>query len=158
MGSLWRRMDATAMTGTLPRWPTHLDSYGGCGTSVYALWPRRTEEPMIVCAAGLDVHAVLSEEPVGPAAAWHPAFPDLDDDIDVSLRSDCLIGHLLLGTTGATWALRDPTTDPAASMHEAFASFWHATEDDLTGAGRHVIDEISASYGRPPVLLTVQDT
>ncbi|HWU07357.1 MAG TPA: hypothetical protein VN520_13425 [Streptomyces sp.] len=159
MGSLWRRMDATAMTGTLIRWPTHLDSYGGCGTSVYALWPRRTEEPMIVCAAGLDVHAVLTEEPVGPAPAWHQAFPDLDDDdTDVSSRSDCLIGHLLLGTTGATWALRDPAADPKAPMHEAFSGFWHATEEDLSGAGRQVIDALSASYGRRPVLLTVQDT
>ncbi|MFE3629523.1 hypothetical protein [Streptomyces goshikiensis] len=114
---------------------------------------------MIVCSAGLDVHAVLTEELIGPSPAWHHAFPDLDDDdIDVSSRSGCLIGHLLLGTTGVTWALRDPATDPAASMHEAFAGFWHATDDDLTDAGRHVIDAISASYGRPPVLLTVQDT
>ncbi|MGW0670664.1 hypothetical protein [Streptomyces sp. NPDC002746] len=147
------------MTGTLIRWPTHLDSYGGCGTSVYALWPERTEEPMIVCAAGLDVHAVLTEEPVGLAPAWDQAFPDLDDDdIDVSSRSDRLIGHLLLGTTGATWALRDPDADSEASIHESFAGFWHAADGDLTDIGRQVIDAIGASYGRPPVLLTVQDT
>ncbi len=159
MSNHWRRMDATAMTGSLIRWPTHLDSYGGCGTSVYALWPEHEDEPMIVCSAGLDVHAVATEEPVGPRGPWRHAFPDLDDqDIEVAQRSACLLGVLLLGTTGASWALRDPKAPADASMHDAFASFWSAAEADLTDVGLQVIDAISASYGRRPVLLTVQDT
>src|SRR5436190_18346533 len=60
------RMDRTAVTGCIA-WPVHLDSYGACGTSVYAVWPeQRPDEPMVVCCAGLSVRAVLVEEPCGP--------------------------------------------------------------------------------------------
>lgn len=155
----WRRMDRTAMTGSMLTWPTHLDSYGGCGTSVYALWLERGNEPMVVCSAGLILQAVLKEEPIGDRAPWYIAFPDLDDhDIEISQRSTGLLGVLLLGTTGASWALREPGADPATPIHECWADFWTATEQDLTGLGRLVLDSVSQSYGRPPILLTVQDT
>ncbi|MFF1712147.1 hypothetical protein [Streptomyces sp. NPDC058268] len=141
MSSHWRRMDATAMGGSLIRWPTHLDSYGGCGTSVYVLWPEDEDVPMIVCSAGLDVHAVVTEEPVGPPCPWRHAFPDLGDpDIEVAQRSACLLGVPLLGTTGGSWALRDPKASADASMHDAFAGFWNAAESDSTRSALRTAD------------------
>lgn len=159
MTTHWRRMDHTAMTGSLLTWPTHLDSYGGCGTSVYALWPEAHDEPMAVCSPGLLLHALHAEEAIGDLAPWRTAFPDFDDhDIEVSQRSTGLLGALLLGTTGASWALREPGAEPGTPISECFAGFWTAGRDDLTNLGRLALDAVSLSYGRPPVLLTVQDT
>lgn len=70
------RMDRTAMTGCIA-WPVHLDSFGACGTSVYAVWPeQRPDEPMVVCCRGLSLQAVLVEEPCGPQEPWRQVFPD----------------------------------------------------------------------------------
>ncbi|MEU8759458.1 hypothetical protein [Streptomyces sp. NPDC048659] len=154
-----RRMDRTAMTGSLVNWPTHLDSYGGCGTSVYAVWPEAFDEPMLVCFPGLLLHAHLQEEPIGDHGPWAAVFPDLDDgDPEAAERSTGLLAALLLGTTGASWALRDPDAAPATPIAECFAGFWTAGEQDLTAAGRAVVNALTQSYGRPPVFLTVQDT
>jgi hypothetical protein len=152
-------MDRTAMTGTLITWPTHLDSYGGCGTSVYALWPEARDDPMLVCSRGLLLRAVQTEEPIGDLAPWRTAFPHFDDhDIELAQRSDDLLGVLLLGSTGASWALRAPDAAPKAPISECFAGFWTATPQDLTAEGRNVTDALTPCYGRPPLLLTVQDT
>jgi len=155
----WRRMDRTAMTGSLVNWPTRLDSYGGCGTSVYAVWPEASDEPMLVCSPGLLLLAQLQEEPIGERGPWAAIFPDIDDgDPEAAERSTGLLAALLLGTTGASWALREPDADPDAPIAECFAGFWAAGPQDLTAAGRTVVDALTQSYGRPPVLLTVQDT
>ncbi|MCG7522888.1 hypothetical protein MHW47_00260 [Streptomyces sp. OfavH-34-F] len=159
MTTHWRRMDRTAMTGSLIAWPTHLDSYGGCGTSVYAVWPEAGDDPMVVCSRGLLLHAVQKEEPVGELAPWRTAFPDFDDhDTELAPRSDDLLGVLLLGTTGASWALRAPGAAPETPIADCFAGFWNATPQDLTAEGRTVADALTRCYGRPPLLLTVQDT
>ncbi|MFD3664578.1 hypothetical protein ACFWVF_28960 [Streptomyces sp. NPDC058659] len=159
MTARWRRMDRTAMTGSLVNWPTRLDSYGGCGTSVYAVWPETSDEPMLVCSPGLTLHAHLQEEPIGEPGPWSAVFPDLDDsDPEAAERSTGLLAALLLGTTGASWALREPDADPATPIAECFAGFWTASPQDLTAAGRAVVDELTRSYDRPPVFLTVQDT
>lgn len=126
---------------------------------MYALWLERVQEPMIVCSPGMDLQAVVTEEPVGPPGPWRRGFPDLDDhDVETAARSAPLLGALLLGTTNASWALRDPQAPTDAPISDAFVGFWSATTADLTAIGCQVIDALSASYGRPPLLLTVQDT
>ncbi|WP_158834640.1 hypothetical protein [Streptomyces sp. NRRL S-350] len=147
------------MTGSLVNWPTRLDSYGGCGTSVYAVWPEVSDEPMVVCSPGLLLHAQLQEEPIGEPGPWAVVFPDRDDgDPETAERSTGLLAALLLGTTGASWAMREPDADPATPIAECFAGFWTASPHDLTAAGRAVVDALTQSYDRPPVFLTVQDT
>lgn len=159
MQSALRRRDRTAMTGDLLHWPVHLDSYGGNGTSVYALWPERDPEPLVACHRGLDLHVQLIEELLGDPTGHHAAFPRINDsDLEVSLRSGPLLGALMLGTTGASWALRDPAAATGTPMSEAFCGLWTATEGDLTDTGRMIITTLSATYGRPAVLATLQDT
>lgn len=150
------------MTGSsLIRWPKHLDNYGGGGTSVYAVWPSRQEEPMEVCSSGLIVRAALKESPLGSSETWRETFPDLYDQTAERReqgQSTNLLGILLLGTTGASWALRDPDMPKETPMDDAFTDYWSATEEDLTDSGRAVLESISTSYGRQVILLTVQDT
>lgn len=153
MTAHWQRADATAMTGSLIRWPTHLESSRDGGTSVYAVWPARQEEPMEVCSKGLVIRANLLESPLGVPEQWHEAFPHLHDgNGERRDQSTDLLGILLLGTTGATWTLRDP-----AMPSEASGDFWTATDEDLSDSGRAVLESISMSYGRV-ILLTVLDT
>lgn len=114
------------MTGSLSTWPTHLDSYGGCGTSVYALWPDADDDPMLVCSRGLFLHAVQTEEAV--------------DD-----HTACQVSRLRRPRHRALAAVRG---SPGA----------HCCWEPPLRSAPTVTDALTQCHGRPPLLLTVQDT
>ncbi|NUU22434.1 MAG: hypothetical protein HOV68_13105 [Streptomycetaceae bacterium] len=153
-----QQRDATATTGTnLLNWPTHLDSYGGNGTSVYAAWPEADDETTTACFPGLYLNASVRESPLGDQAPWKALFPELHN-AKGSGRSVDLLGVLLLGTSNGSWVHRTPGSDPAAPITDCYGDFWTASTEDLTIVGTAVLDSLSTAYRRPPVLLTLLDT
>lgn len=137
----------------LVTWPQYAPT--GCedGMAVYAFWPVTDQTPTssYIETAAVTVGEVLVRS--NPAQDLDAVFPRYREHVMDGCRferSDLTSVELMAFLTFAV--------TPEVYFEPDDSGYWHATREDLTPAGRSVLETLDALYGQPAVLLTVLST